>query len=275
MLEKLDRFCQRPDYAPNAQQWRQASESEGPTLYKCDWFSCWRLVEDNGVTYVVLPGASELKPMVNNEIGSPSYPQVKSCTGVALLGESAPKWLFCQEWLIPKVTPPLLTYAKTGGVTLTSPRPWVRQKPTPSLMLVERKFCHIRLFEPVSVQRFSPMVMGMTIVPWLRWLLTCSRVWEGISGSRESAAQVSSKRLWLEFCWSFSYFFQVASSIAWRKKSRIMRSFPLGELEEQLLEQLLRPGEMAERGQKADRCQSRRVDQIHFEAIQQGPFLSV
>ena len=121
--EKLDRFfASRPDYARTPNNERQAQLVSGSTpLPNSTGLAVGGLLEQEGVTYVVLPGPpSELKPMVNNELvpllstGQKLYSRVLRFFGI---GES--QLVTVLTGLIDQQTDPTIApYAKTGEVTL-------------------------------------------------------------------------------------------------------------------------------------------------------------
>lgn len=120
---KLDTFfSHRPDYTRTPNNERQAQIIQGSTpLQNQTGLAVGGLIEQDGVTYVVLPGPpSELKPMVNDELvpllatGEQLYSRVLRFFG---LGESQLVTVLA-ELIEQQTDPTLAPYAKTGEVTL-------------------------------------------------------------------------------------------------------------------------------------------------------------
>ena len=121
--EKLDIFfAHRPDYARTPNNERQAQIVEGATpLPNETGLAVGGVSDENGVTYVVLPGPpSELKPMVLNQLlpklmtGTKLYSRVLRFFGI---GESQLVTILA-DLIDHQTDPTLAPYAKTGEVTL-------------------------------------------------------------------------------------------------------------------------------------------------------------
>lgn len=122
--ERLDAFfASRPAYVRTPNNERQAQMIEGATaIQNITGLAVGSLIEENGVTYVVLPGPpGELKPMVNQVLvpllasdNQTLYSRVLRFLGI---GESQLVTVLAD--LIEKQTDPTIApYAKTGEVTL-------------------------------------------------------------------------------------------------------------------------------------------------------------
>lgn len=122
--QKLDDFFAiRPDYARTPNNERQAQLIEGARpLQNLTGLAVGGLIENEGVTYVVLPGPpSELKPMVNQSL-VPLLTQRKQALYSRVLrffgiGESQLVTVL-GDLIAEQTDPTVAPYAKTGEVTL-------------------------------------------------------------------------------------------------------------------------------------------------------------
>lgn len=117
-----DFFLSRPDYTRTPNNERQAQLVEGSTpLPNRTGLAVGGFLEEDGVTYVVLPGPpSELKPMVNEQLvpllatGEQLFSRVMRFFGI---GESQLVTVL-SELIDHQTDPTIAPYAKTGEVTL-------------------------------------------------------------------------------------------------------------------------------------------------------------
>ncbi len=156
--EKLDIFfAHRPDYARTPNNERQAQIVEGATpLPNETGLAVGGVSDENGVTYVVLPGPpSELKPMVLNQLlpklmtGTKLYSRVLRFFGI---GESQLVTILA-DLIDHQTDPTLAPYAKTGEVTLRlSTKAVSQEKADRVLDILENQILDRQTFEGISLR---------------------------------------------------------------------------------------------------------------------------
>ena len=156
--EKLDIFfAHRPDYARTPNNERQAQIVEGATpLPNETGLAVGGVSDENGVTYVVLPGPpSELKPMVLNQLlpkqmtGTKLYSRVLRFFGI---GESQLVTILA-DLIDHQTDPTLAPYAKTGEVTLRlSTKAVSQEKADQALDILENQILSRQTFEGISLR---------------------------------------------------------------------------------------------------------------------------
>ena len=156
--EKLDIFfAHRPDYARTPNNERQAQIVEGATpLPNETGLAVGGVSDENGVTYVVLPGPpSELKPMVLNQLlpklmtGTKLYSRVLRFFGI---GESQLVTVLA-DLIDHQTDPTLAPYAKTGEVTLRlSTKAVSQEQADQALDILEDQILNRQTFEGISLR---------------------------------------------------------------------------------------------------------------------------